>query len=102
MKRNILTASWRNQAEGLYGNENLTPKRRNIFNVLRSMKKSQPGIVEGVTTYGGRFYAFTKPVSPAATNLRDQRHLISDQMTLTNFFREYIKSSIDEFLESAE
>ena len=102
MKRDILTASRRNRAEGLYVNENLTPKRRNIFNVLRRMRKSHPGIVKGVTTYDGRVYAFTKPINPAATNPRDQRHLISDQVMLTNFCREFIKSSLDEFLERAD
>ena len=66
------------------------------------MRKSHPSRVTGVTTYDRRVYAFAKPVNPAATNARDQRHLISDQVMfpktveniskahLMNFMRELI------------
>ena len=50
---------------------------------------------------GGSMHSL-KPVSPAITNPQVHQHLISDQVVLTNFYREFIKSSLDKFLERAD
>ena len=98
VKRSILTAGRRARADGLYVNKNSTPTRRNVFNLLRRMRRSHPNIVKGVTSYDGRVYAFTKPVNSSSTNPRDQRHLINNEATLKSFCREYIQSSLENFL----
>ena len=66
--------------------------------VLRRMKKSHPSMVKGVTTYDGRVSAFKKPAKLPLQTLV----IISDQVVLTNFCREYIKSSLDETLERVD
>ena len=78
-------------------NESLTPSRILIFNTLRSMKRAHPSLVKGCSTYDGRVYAYTKPVSSSPTNGRDQRHLMSTMDGLDEFCPEYVKLSHEKF-----
>ena len=98
LKREVLQAARSRRATGFYVNESLTPARRTIFNALRKMRKSHPGIVKGVSTQDGKVFAFTKPINPMATDARDQKHWIKNQSCLVQFCRDFVKRPLDQFL----
>ena len=100
VKRTILTAGRTKKAENFFVSESLTPARRTIFHTLRQMKKAHPGIVKGITTYEGRVFVFTNPVNSAAVNAQDQRHLISNQVSLRKLCDEYVKVTLEIFLKN--
>ena len=95
-KSAVLVTGRRARTPNLFVNESLTPLRKNIFTTLRRMKKDHPDLVKGVTTFDGKIYAFTKPVSPSVA--RDQKHYIANKTQLVNFCRDHVKKPIDEFI----
>ena len=99
MKQPILSAS-KNQPRPtrLYANESLTPRRRQIFKTLRSMKRAHPELVKGVSTHDGKVFAYTP--NPNSESGRDSRHLVTDYDAMVKFCREYVKKPIDTFLDS--
>ena len=86
----------------LYVNESLTPGRQNVYHTLRKIRRSNPDLIAGVSTYDGRVYAYTKNESGArasSTN-RDQRHLINNVEMLNKFCDEFLKRPLQAFLNS--
>ena len=61
------------------------------------MKKENPNLVKGCSTYNGNVYAYRKSVENNP-NARDTRHLVNDRDALLAFCRGYIKKSLDLFL----
>ena len=104
-KRDILTAR-RNltvaSEPSFFINESLTPKRRTILYALRQMKKAHPSILASCSSFDGRVYAYTKPLTPShhSTTGRPTRHLVNTHSSLVEFCRTYIKKPLDTFLES--
>ena len=97
MKKEIIMKSkGRNRSANLFVNESLTPLRRKIFNVLRTMKKNVPDIVKGCTSMDGKIFAFTPPATP---NGRDRKHYIEDWGALQAFCRDFVKKTLDDFLQ---
>ena len=98
--KNDVYRSSRNQARPsqLFINESLSPSRRKIYNALREMKRSNPNLVNGCSTFDGKIYAYTKIHSTNSQPQRDRRHLISDFDGLKKFCHEYVKKPIDSFL----
>lgn len=100
LKKEVLMTARRAREPNFFVNESLTPGRKIIFNTLRSMRRDSPDLLKGVTTYDGKVYAYTKPVSPNSN--RDQKHYIANQSDLVSFCREHIKKPIENFLSSAQ
>ena len=95
-KRELILASKKIRNPNLVVHENLTPKRRNVFQILRRIKRDHPELVKGVSSYEGRVFAYTPNlVNPS---FRDQRHLVNTMDSLTTFCREHVKQPLDNFL----
>ena len=100
LKRTIIMASKSHQgSKRLFANESLTPRRRKIFNTLRSMKRQHPDLVKGVSTQDGKIFAYTRSPT-AAESSRDTRHLVNTYESMINFCREHVKKPIENFLDS--
>ena len=86
----------------LYVSESLTPGRQNIFHTLRKIRRSNPDLIAGVSTYDGRVYAYTKndPGARASSATRDRRHLINNSDMLKKFCEEFLKTPLQTFLNS--
>ena len=100
VKKDVLLTARRARLPNFFVNESLTPARRAIFNTLRSMRRDSPDLLKGISTYDGKIYAYTKPVTPRSN--RDQKHLIANHDDLVSFCREYIKKPIENFLANVQ
>ena len=102
--KNDIYRSSRNQPRPsqLFVNESLSPSRRKIYSALREMKKKNPNLVNGCSTFDGKVYAYTKVHSTNTQPQRDRRHLISDFDGLKKFCHEYVKQPLDSFLSAWE
>ena len=74
-----------------------------------NMKRSNPGIIKGVTSQEGVVIVFTPApaaAAPAATAMasrerpRDLRHRITTRAQLEKFCKDYIKKPLDDFIFS--
>ena len=96
VKRQVVsTSKSQGKKSPLHAYESLTPLRRKMVNTLRRMKSKVPAIVKGFSTMDGKVYAYTPP---AAGNSRDRRHHIEDWDGLVLFCREFVKDTLDRFL----
>ena len=100
--KNGVYAARKNQTRQnrIYINESLTPTRQTIYHTLRRIKRLNPELVNGFSTYDGRVYAYTKNTSPSASSTRDMRHLINNMEMLKKFCHDYLKKPLTTFLES--
>ena len=98
LKRDLISASKRQQSPSIFINESLTPTRKTILNALRKMKRDHPNLVKGCSTFNGRVFAFT-PVTQGPST-RDVRHLVNNHETLVKFCCDYVKLPLDLFLQS--
>ena len=80
-------------------NESLTPSRQDIFHTLRKIRKSNPGLLNGLSTFDGNVYAYTKNET-ANSNQRDRRHQINSKNVLKKFCDEFLKQPLRTFLDS--
>ena len=100
IKKDILLAS-KNQSRParLFVSESLTAPRRKVFNFLRFLRRQHPELIDGVSTFEGRVYAYTKNPTPAgAPPTRNRRHLVNDHDALVEFCRDFVKKPIESFL----
>ena len=100
IKKDILMAS-KNQSRParLYVSESLTAPRRKVFNFLRFLRRQHPELIDGVSTFEGRVFAYTKNPAPGgAQPTRNRRHLVNDHDMLVEFCREFVKKPIESFL----
>ena len=102
LKRDVIFASKNQrrvqQNQKIFVNDNLTPLRRSIFKTLRHIRREHPTIIKGVGVYEGKIFAYT---NSEGTNpdRKDKRHLINSKECLSNFCINFIKKSLDEYLE---
>ena len=83
----------------VYVNESLTPARQEIFHTLRKIRKSNPGLLNGVSTFDGNVYAYTKNET-TNPGQRDRRHRINSSNMLKMFCDEFLKRPLRTFLDS--
>ena len=95
-KRQVILASKTLRSRRIFVNDSLTPTRKKIYDTLRSIKRSHPDLVKGVTTIEGRVFAFTK--NSDLPNARDTKHLVSTMEALKTFCRDFVKQPLDIFL----
>ena len=100
VKHSIIMASKQNRERRIFANESITPLRRTIFNTLRQIKRSHPDLVQGVSTYDGRVFAYTPPDSTSSGTARSKRHLVNTHSGLVEFCQNYVKKPLELFLNS--
>lgn len=100
VKHNIILASKQNHERRLFANESITPLRRTIFNTLRQIKRQHPDLVQGVSTYDGRVFAYTPPDSTTSGTVRNKRHLVNTHSALVDFCQTYVKKPLQLFLNT--
>ena len=90
------------RVKGLFVNESLTPTRSKILHILRQAKKIDKGVVTGTSTLNGRVFAHHKPSSTAPDDADSLKTEINTMENLEEFCKNFIKRSLESFLESQE
>ena len=85
---------------GLNVNESLTATRAKIKNVLLQCKKMKDSPVTGVFTHNCKVFVYTKPSINAPSGSTSIKQEINTQEKLAEFCRNYVKKSLDLFLDA--
>ena len=97
LKRELISASYRQERPTVFLSESLTPIRRTILYSLRKIRRSHPDIVLGCSSFDGRVFAKIK--SSSATAHPFLRVFINSHEDLVRFCREHVKKDLDNFLD---
>ena len=95
----ILNAKKSRPAE-LYFNENLTPRKHKIFQVLRRAKSRFRNIISGCGTRYGRVSVWIKPPMPDSPGAKDIKINISNADQLRNFCTTYLQVELENLIEN--
>ena len=92
----------RNQStrvEGLFVNESLTPTRSKILYVLRQAKRMTGSLITGTSTMNGKVFVHHRPAANAPETTPSLRTEINTRDKLHDFCENFIKKSLETFLD---